>query len=124
MSMENVKRFMEEAEKNSGLQERMKTAAESCKKSAPQEMFEKMVLPLAQEMELAFTVEEYMDFLKGQMPREENGLSMDELDAVVGGIGGVDIDGTGGNVTVIDNSHIVNNGPDMSFMYYLIDKFY
>lgn len=132
MSMQNVERFIKETEQNEKLQERMKAAMEKCCTGGggPDRLFEEAVRPFAEELGLAFSEEEYRDFLKEHAQGQE--LSIDGLDAVTGGIGDVGVEGTDGSVTVVDQSQtttttttFVQVGPsDMSFLSYLVDKFY
>ena len=132
MSMQNVERFIKETEQNEKLQERMKAAMEKCRTGGggPDRLFEEAVRPFAEELGLAFSEEEYRDFLKEHAQGQE--LSIDGLDAVTGGIGDVGVEGTHRSVTVVDQSQtttttttFVQVGPsDMSFLSYLVDKFY
>lgn len=121
MSVENVHRFMEETRKNAVLQAKMKEAGQNSGKAGFKEMFEIMIRPFAEEMGLPFTLEEYLEFLKPQTSKET--LSLEEMEGIVGGAGNVEVN-AGGDVTIIDQSHNTFNGPDMSFLNYLVDKFY
>lgn len=136
MSMQNVERFIRETEQNEKLQERVKAAMEKCRTGGggPDRLFEEAVRPFAEELGLAFSEEEYRDFLKEHAQEQGQELSIDGLDAVTGGIGDVSAEGTDGSVTVVDQSQttittttttFVQVGPsDMSFLSYLVDKFY
>lgn len=124
MSVQNIARFMEEVEKNAKLQARIKAAAEAggCGAKENRNLFEKLVRPFAEEMGLVFTEEEYREFVKNRTSEQQ--LSCEDLDRVTGGVGSVSVQGTGGDVTILDQSQNVMYGLDTSFIKYLVDKFY
>ncbi len=120
MSIENVRRFLDETLKDACLRAGIEEAAE--KVGDDREHFEEKVRDIGKERGFVFTRDEYRDFLKKRADGKM--LSPEDLDGVAGGMGGVVVEQAEGNVTIIDRSTTTIQSPDMSFMYYLIDKLY
>lgn len=109
MSMENVKKFYQAVATDESLRVRLSAlnkqydgeALDEEKKAA---LVEKLVLPIAAEKGLDFTMEDLRQYNENINKRSEDGeLSSDELDAVAGGlkIGGICfIIGLGGVIAV------------------------
>lgn len=122
MSKRNAEKFLEEAKQNKELQKRLTQLGEAYQGDERnlESVVKQNILPVAEEMNLLFTVEEYMECVRGQIRNRE--LSEEEMDQVVGGVGDVNMpeSETGGDVTIIDqhkeyNFYFVMPGaaPDM-----------
>lgn len=104
MSKRNAEKFIEEVRCNGELQEKltkMGDAYQGDRKDLASAVRQN-ILPVAKEMNLPFTVEEYVECVKGQSQNRE--LTEEELNQVVGGVGNVDMSGseTGRDVTIVD----------------------
>lgn len=88
MAKENVKKFLDEISTNKELYDKLMAAQESSKAEgkSEDEVFEKIVLPIAKEAGCEFTVSEYRGVQRDAI--SGNSISEEELENVSGGWSG------------------------------------
>ena len=114
MSRKNAEKFIERANSDKEIQEKLAQRGKAYQGSSSdlEEVVRQNILPVAKELGLSFKPADYIKCLKEQSGRKKSSrkLSEDDLDAVVGGVGDVSISDSsaGGDINIWD-MHVENN---------------
>ncbi len=108
MAKKQIEYFVSEVQSRPELQEKMKDFHKECveKNLNMEEAVSEMILPIAKEMGISFSVDEYMEYVKNQA--ENRMLDDEELDVAVGGMRDVYVEKSDRDVIVVDNSQYYN----------------
>jgi hypothetical protein len=116
MAKTDVKKFIEKVQADKKLQEKLEQAGKDYQgdRRDLKAVVVQNILPIAEEEGLHFSADEYLEGITAKSGKQE--LSLDDLDEVSGGVGNVQVEGTGGDITIIDRSvnyYFVFAGADM-----------
>lgn len=102
-----LQQFVDKISEDSALRERLQKAADGYEgdKTNMEAMVDSTIIPIAEKEGYVFSASDYIIYLKKEVERRlaNTAVSDDELFAVSGGVGDVEINGdTTGDVTIID----------------------